>query len=134
MKWCLVILILLILLFLLFLVILMRGQIIGGNVYSNKWRITNWLSRNLLWFPAINNRTNTYFKDFLFLYWTYLHWSTQLITDSGTHPFLHPYCHHNITFCKINLKITYPRPYRRLVCDFKRANISSIRKSIKMVD
>ena len=28
-----------------------------------------------------------------------------LITDSGTHPSLHPNCH-NITFCKINLKIT----------------------------
>ena len=57
-----------------------------------------------------------------------------LITDSGTHPSLHPNCHHNITFCKINLKITYPPPYRRLMWDFKRANISSIRKAIKMVD
>ena len=57
-----------------------------------------------------------------------------LITDSGTHPSLHPNCHHNITFCKINLKITYLSPYWRLVWDFKRANISSIRKAIKMVD
>ena len=38
-----------------------------------------------------------------------------LITDSGTHPSLHANCHHNITFCMINLKITYPPPYRRLV-------------------
>ena len=57
-----------------------------------------------------------------------------LITDSGTHPSLHPNCHHNITFCKINLKISYAPPYRRLAWDFKRANISSIRKAIKMVD
>ena len=57
-----------------------------------------------------------------------------LITDSGTHPSLHLNCHHNITFCKINLKIIYPPPYRRLVWDFKRANISSVRKAIKMVD
>ena len=56
-----------------------------------------------------------------------------LITDTGIHPSLHPNCHH-ITFCKINLKITYPPPYRKLVWDFKRANISSIRKAIKMVD
>ena len=33
-----------------------------------------------------------------------------LITGSGTHPSLHLKCHHNITFCKINLKITYPPP------------------------
>ena len=56
-----------------------------------------------------------------------------LITDSGTHPFLLSNCHHNITFCKINLKITYPSPNERLVWDFKRANISSIREAIKMV-
>ena len=46
-----------------------------------------------------------------------------LITDSDTHPSLHPTCHHNITFCKINLKITYRPPYRKLMWDFKRANI-----------
>ena len=57
-----------------------------------------------------------------------------LITDSGTHPSLPPNCHHNITFCKINLKITYPPLYRRLVWNFKRATISSVRKAIKMVD
>ena len=57
-----------------------------------------------------------------------------LITDSGTHPSLHPNCHHNITFCEINLKITYPPPYRTLALDIKIANISSIRKAIKIVD
>ena len=57
-----------------------------------------------------------------------------LITASATHPSLHTNCHQNITFCKINLKITYPPPYKRLVWDFKRANISSIRKAIKMID
>ena len=36
-----------------------------------------------------------------------------LITDSGTHPSLHPNCHLHITFCKTNLKITYPPPYMR---------------------
>ena len=35
---------------------------------------------------------------------------------------------------KTDLKITYSLPYRRLVWDFKIANISSIRKAIKMVD
>ena len=57
-----------------------------------------------------------------------------LITDSGTHPSLHPNCHHKIIHCKLDLKITYPPPYSRLVWDFKRANISSIWKAIKMVD
>ena len=57
-----------------------------------------------------------------------------LIIDNGTHPSLHPNCHHKIIHCKIDLKIVYPSLYKRLVWDFKRANISSIMKAIKMVD
>ena len=57
-----------------------------------------------------------------------------LVTDCGIHPSLHPNCHHQIIYCKLNLKIVYPPPYRRLVWDFKRASIDSIRKSIKTVD
>ena len=59
-----------------------------------------------------------------------------LIIDSGTHPSLHPNCHHKIIYCKIDLRIVYlPHPpYKRLLWDFKRANIPSIRKAIKMVD
>ena len=57
-----------------------------------------------------------------------------LLTDCGIHPSLHPNCHHQIIYCKLNLKIVYPPPYRRLVWDFKSASINSIRKSIKMVD
>ena len=57
-----------------------------------------------------------------------------LIIDSGSHPSLHPNGHHKIIHCKINLKITYPPPSRRLLWNFKRANISSIKRVIKMVD
>ena len=54
-----------------------------------------------------------------------------LIIDSRTHPSMHPNCHHKIIHCKIDLKIVYLPPYIRLVWDFKRANISSIRKVLK---
>ena len=57
-----------------------------------------------------------------------------LVINSGTHLSLHLNCHHKITHFKIYLKITYPPPHKRLVWDFKRANIPSIRKAIKMVD
>ena len=57
-----------------------------------------------------------------------------LIIDSGDHPSLHPNCQNKIIPCKIDFKIVYPPPYMRLVWDFKRANILSIRKAIKMVD
>ena len=36
--------------------------------------------------------------------------------------------------CKTDLKLVYPPPYMRLGWDFERANMSSIRKTIKMVD
>ena len=56
-----------------------------------------------------------------------------LIVDCGIHPSLHPNCHHQIVYCKLDLKIVYPPPYQRHVWDFKRANIDSIRKAIKMI-
>ena len=31
-----------------------------------------------------------------------------LVVNSGFHPSLHKICHHQITFCKLNLKIEYP--------------------------
>ena len=57
-----------------------------------------------------------------------------LIIDSSTHPSLHPNCHHKMIHCKIDLKLVYPPSYMRLGWDFERANMSSIRKTIKMVD
>ena len=57
-----------------------------------------------------------------------------LIVDCEIHPSLHPNCHHQIVYCKLDLKIAYPPPYQRCVWYFKRANIDSIRKAIKMID
>ena len=33
-----------------------------------------------------------------------------LIMVCGTHPSLHPNCHHQMTYCKLNLKAVYPPP------------------------
>ena len=49
-----------------------------------------------------------------------------LVVDCGTHPSLHPNCHHQIIYCKLDLKIVYPLPYQRLVWDFKRSYINSV--------
>ena len=47
------------------------------------------------------------------------------------HPSLHQNCHHQIIFAKINLKVYYPPPYKRLVWDYKKANIDAINLAIK---
>ena len=47
-----------------------------------------------------------------------------LIVDSGTHPSLHPNCHHQIIYAKFNLKIHYPLPYTREVWHYKDSNDS----------
>ena len=41
-----------------------------------------------------------------------------LVIDSGIHPSLNQNCHHQIIFCKLNLKIEYPPPYAREVWDY----------------
>ena len=57
-----------------------------------------------------------------------------LVVDSGVHPALHVNCHHQITYCKLNLKIVFPPPYKRLVWDFERADVNAITTAINQVD
>ena len=52
------------------------------------------------------------------------------VTDCGTHPSLHPNCHHQITFCKLNFKVEYTPPYERVVWNFKKSNNDAIKKAI----
>ena len=54
------------------------------------------------------------------------------VIDSGVHPSLHPNCHHQTAFSKLNLKIKYPPLYERLVWHYKNANSQSINKAIEM--
>ena len=54
-----------------------------------------------------------------------------LKVDSGVYLSLHSRCHHQIKHCKLNLNIEYPPPYDRLVWDYNKANVDSIKKSIE---
>ena len=56
------------------------------------------------------------------------------VIDCGTHPFLNQNCHHQITFCKLNLKVEYPPPYQRLVWNFKKSNNGAIKRAIELVN
>ena len=53
-----------------------------------------------------------------------------LIVNSGTHPSLHPNCHHQIIYAKFNLKIHYPPPYTRHVWHYEDSNDDLIRTAI----
>ena len=57
-----------------------------------------------------------------------------LVTVSGVHPSLHPKCHHQIVFAKLNLKVDYPPLYERLIWDYKNADIPSINRAIDIFD
>ena len=54
-----------------------------------------------------------------------------LITDSGVHSSLHPNCHHQIVFAKLNLHIVYPPPYLQEIWHYREANTGLIRRAIK---
>ena len=51
-----------------------------------------------------------------------------LVIDSGVHSSLHVNCHHQITFCKLTLKIVFHPPYEHLVWNYKKAGVTEIRK------
>ena len=56
-----------------------------------------------------------------------------LIVDSGVHPSLQSNCHHQITYCKLNLNIEYPPPYEPLVWDYNRANVEGIKNPLSLL-
>ena len=53
-----------------------------------------------------------------------------LVMESGVHSSLHPNCHPQIVFAKINLKMYYPPPHEREICHYEKANVDLIRRSI----
>ena len=57
-----------------------------------------------------------------------------LVVDSDVHPSLHPNCHHQIMFCKFNLMIEYPLPYKHLVWDYKHSDKNAAAKALDQVD
>ena len=57
-----------------------------------------------------------------------------LIIKKGVYSSLHPNCHHQIIYAKINFKIFFPPPYERQIWHYSRANILEIKKSIENIN
>ena len=53
-----------------------------------------------------------------------------LVVESVLHPSLHPNCHHQIVFAKLNSMISYPPHYSRDVWHNREANTDFIRRAI----
>ena len=53
-----------------------------------------------------------------------------LVMESCVQPSLHPICHHQIVFAKINLKTYYPLPYEREIWHYAKRNSDLICRSI----
>ena len=53
---------------------------------------------------------------------------SNLIVDSGVYPSLQPNCHHQISYCRCNVTVEYPPLYERLVWDYKKVDIESIKE------
>ena len=47
---------------------------------------------------------------------------------------MHPTCHHQMFQSKFDLNIFYLPPYQRLVWDCKKVDVSSIRKTLNLVN
>ena len=51
--------------------------------------------------------------------------------DSGVHASLHPNCHHQIVYAKLNLKIEYPPLYEWLVWDYNKTKTQFLNRTTK---
>ena len=53
------------------------------------------------------------------------------IMDSGLHASLHPNCHYQLIYAKLNLKIKFPTLYERLVWDHNKTNTPLLNRTIE---
>ena len=57
-----------------------------------------------------------------------------IVMDSGVDSSIHPICHHQIIYWKLNLKIEYPSPYIRKIWNYNRVKTDLINRAIKNCD
>ena len=57
-----------------------------------------------------------------------------VISNHGVDVSIFDKCHHNIIYCKINIRVPLPPTYVREVWDYEKANIESIKKAISNFD
>ena len=57
-----------------------------------------------------------------------------LFLDCDIHPSLHPTCHHQINYCKVNIANPLPKPYKRRLWYYGRANEAAIHRCINEFD
>ena len=53
-----------------------------------------------------------------------------LVLDCGTRASLDSFCHHEITYCKVNFNIPPPPPFERKIWHYDRANIPLLKRSM----
>ena len=53
-----------------------------------------------------------------------------IVLDSGTRASLDSFCHHQIIYCKANIRIPPPLPFKRKIWHFNRDNTSAIKRSM----
>ena len=53
-----------------------------------------------------------------------------MVVESGVHPSLYPNCPHQMVFAKFNLMMSYPPPYSKDVCHYRKTNTDLIRREL----
>ena len=51
-----------------------------------------------------------------------------ILLDSGTRASIDPFCHHQIIYCKVNIRVPPPLPFDRKIWHFNRANSAAIKR------
>ena len=85
-------------------------------------------------FVPNNKRTNLCFSNSASCIDLIFTSQPKLAMHSGVHPSLHPNCHHQIVFVKLNLTIFYCPPYKWLVWHYQQANTDLIKRKIKLFE
>ena len=83
--------------------------------------LLKWILINYLMKPLILNRIKTHHLIFTD--------QPNCVIESGTSPSLDNFCHHQITYCRMNFQLP-STPFERKIWHYDRANISLIQRCI----
>ena len=102
--------------------------------HNHNWRYYIRFIGFYSWFSAAYFWTSSYIVKFAVLHWPYICWSTKFRSWQWYSSYSTWNCHHQVIYCKLNLKIEHPPRYECLVLDFKRVVVNAIITAINQVD
>ena len=108
----------------------------GGLMKNHNQRHETWILYNCAWVSSNHITTHSSIVSFFFLCWLNIHWSNKFNSWQWCPSISIFYLIAIIrlpTYCKLNINIKCPPPYKCVVCDYNKATAESIKNLLSLL-